>query len=362
MKILLRLVEKIRTHFEEGGRLHMFLPAYDAIEHFLFAPGTTTTVAPHVRDPLDLKRFMSMVIVALVPCIGAGFYFFGLRFIAMIIVSYAAGLSIELVFAMVRKEGINEGFFVTGILFPLIMPPAAPLWMVALGVAFGVVVGKELFGGTGRNLFNPALVGRCFLALAYPAQMSGSWLKPGTAVTGRLLQYVDSSSVDAVTSATPLAMAKQGELASLSHMFVGSVSGSIGETSAMAIIAGGVFLLLTRVANWRTVASILISFTALAAILHHAQPDRFAPALWHLCAGGLLFGAFFMATDPVTGPVTSGGKWVYGALIGVVTVLIRNFTGYVEGVTFAILLGNIVAPILDEVVFAIRLRRLKVEG
>lgn len=362
MKILLRLVEKTRPHFEEGGKFHALLPVYDAIEHFLFAPGTTTTTAPHVRDPLDLKRFMSMVIISLVPCIAAGLYFFGLRFILLIIVSYVAGLSVEAAFSIVRKEPINEGFFVTGFLFPLIMPPAVPLWMVALGVAFGVVVGKELFGGTGRNLFNPALVGRCFLALAYPAQMSGSWIKPGTEVTGRLLQYVDGSSVDAVTSATPLALAKAGEYASGAHLFVGSVSGSIGETSAMAIIAGGVFLLLTRVANWRTVASILISFTALAAILHHAQPDQYGPALWHLCAGGLLFGAFFMATDPVTGPVTSGGKWIYGALIGVITVLIRNFTGYVEGVTFAILLGNIFAPILDEMVFAVRLRRLKVEG
>lgn len=362
MKLLLRLVDKLRPHFEEGGRFRAFLPVYDALEHFLFAPGATTPTAPHVRDPLDLKRFMSMVIVSLVPCIAAGLYFFGLRFIAVTIVSYAAGLTVEAAFSIVRKEPINEGFFVTGILFPLIMPPAVPLWMVAVGVAFGVVVGKELFGGTGRNLFNPALVGRCFLALAYPAKMSGSWVKPGTEVTGRLLQYVDGSSVDALTSATPLALAKGGELASLSHMFVGSVSGSVGETSALAIIAGGTFLLLTRVANWRTVAGILISFTALAGILHHAQPAQFAPALWHLCAGGLLFGAFFMATDPVTGPVTSSGKWLYGALIGVVTVLIRNFTGYVEGVTFAILLGNIVAPIFDEMVFAIRLRRLKVEG
>ncbi|MBN1359046.1 MAG: RnfABCDGE type electron transport complex subunit D [Sedimentisphaerales bacterium] len=362
MKLLLRVVEKIRPHFEEGGKFHAFLPVYDAIEHFLFAPGTITTTAPHVRDPIDLKRFMSMVIVALLPCVATGIYFFGLRFIALIVVSYAAGLSVEALFSIVRKEPINEGFFVTGFLFPLIMPPAVPLWMVALGVAFGVVIGKELFGGTGRNLFNPALVGRCFLALAYPVQMSGSWLKPGAGVAGRLLQYVDGSNVDAVTSATPLALAKGGEYVSLSHMFVGSVSGSVGETSALAILAGGMFLLLTRVANWRTVASILISFTALAAMLHHAQPDRFGPALWHLCAGGLLFGAFFMATDPVTGPITSGGKWLYGALIGVVTVLIRNFTGYVEGVTFAILLGNIFAPILDEMVFALRLRRLKVEG
>lgn len=362
MRILLRILDKVRPSFEAGGKLHLLHPAYDAIEHFLFAPGQTTTTAPHIRDPLDLKRLMSMVIISLVPCILAGLYFFGLRLIAIIIVSYAAGLTVELLFAVVRKEGINEGFFVTGMLFPLIMPPAVPLWMVALGVAFGVFVGKEIFGGTGRNLFNPALVGRCFLALAYPAQMSGGWLSPAPEIGGRLLKYVDASHVDALTTATPLALAKQGEFVSTAHMFLGSVSGSIGETSAMAILIGGIFLLITRVANWRTVVSTLASFLVLATILHHAQPERFGPPLWHLCAGGLLFGAFFMTTDPVTGPVTNSGKWVYGVVIGVATVLIRNLTGYVEGVTFAILLGNIVSPILDEAVFAVRLRRLSSEG
>lgn len=362
MKLLLRLLDKVRPTFEDGGRLHLLHPAFEAIEHFLFAPAQTTVTAPHVRDPLDLKRFMSMAIVSLVPCILAGLYFFGLRFIAIIVVSYAAGLTVELIFAIVRKEGINEGFFVTGILFPLIMPPAVPLWMVALGVAFGVFVGKEIFGGTGRNLFNPALVGRCFLALAYPAQMSGDWLAPATETGGRLLKWVDASHLDAVTAATPLALAKQGEFVSTAHMFIGNVSGSIGETSAVAILAGGIFLLITRVGNWRSVFSTLVSFAILATILRHAQPDRFGPVLWHLCAGGLLFGAFFMTTDPVTGPVTNTGKWIYGAVIGATTVLIRNFTGYVEGVTFAILLGNIVAPILDEAVFAVRLRRLQSEG
>ncbi len=362
MKGLLRLFEKVRPGFEDGGRLRPFRPVYEAMENFFFAPSKATAAAPHVRDPVDLKRFMSMVIIALVPCIAAGFYFFGLRFAVMIAVSYAAGGAVEVLFAMVRKEEINEGFLVTGMLFPMILPPAVPLWMVALGVAFGVFVGKEVFGGTGRNLFNPALVGRCFLALAYPAAMSGSWLKPATEVTGRLFQYVDASYTDAVTSATPLALAKQGEFVAVAHMILGSISGSIGETSALAIVAGGIFLLFTRVASWRIVAGILTSFTLLASILHHLQPDRFGPAAWHLAAGGLLFGAFFMATDPVTSPATRSGKWLYGALIGVVTVLIRNFTGYVEGVTFAILLGNIVAPIFDEAVFGIRMRRLKLEG
>jgi len=359
VRILLRFLEKsVRPHFEEGGKLRLLNPAYEAIEHFLFAPSATTTTAPHVRDPIDLKRFMSMVIISLVPCILAGLYFFGLRFIAIVIVSYAAGLSVELLFAIVRKEGINEGFFVTGILFPLIMPPNVPLWMVAVGVAVGVFLGKEVFGGTGRNLFNPALVGRCFLALGFPRIMSSSWAAPATGLTGNLLRY----NIDSLTTATPLALAKQGEYVSVAHMFLGSVSGSIGETSAIAILAGGIFLLFTRVANWRSVVSILGSFAVLAGILHHSQPDRFGSIPWHLCAGGLLFGAFFMATDPVTSPVTNIGKWFYGGVIGATTVLIRNFTGYVEGVTFAILLGNIVAPIIDEAVFAVRFRRLKLEG
>ncbi len=362
MKRLLKIIEAVRPTFEEGGKLRAFKPVFGALEHFFFAPSTTTIGAPHVRDPLDLKRLMSMVIISVVPSVLAALYFFGLRFFLMIIVSYAAGLTVEALFAMVRKEGINEGFFVTGILFPLILPPTLPLWMVAVGVAFGVFIGKELFGGTGRNIFNPALVGRCFLALAYPKTMSASWLEPGTQLTGRLFQYVDASNVDVISSATPLALAKQGELCSVSHLLLGSVSGSAGETSAIAIIIGGVFLLLTRVANWRTVVSILGSFVLLTSMLHHAQPETVGPVVWHLFAGGLLFGAFFMATDPVTSPTTNTGKWLYGILIGTVTVLIRNFTGYVEGVTFAILLGNITAPILDEIVFGIRLRRLAREG
>lgn len=362
MKKLLKIVEAIRPTFEEGGKLGTFKPIFGALENFLFSPSTITLTAPHVRGPLDVKRVMSMVIIALVPSILAAVYFFGLRFLMMLIVTYVAGLSVEAIFAIVRKESINEGFFVTGFLFPLIMPPNVPLWMVALGVVVGVFLGKELFGGSGRNVFNPALVGRCFLGLAYPAKMSASWLSAGSGMTGRLFEYASASSVDAVSSATPLAMAKQGEFVSLSHMLVGSISGSAGETSAIAIIIGGVFLLFTRIANWRTVVSILGSFALLGGLLHYAQPETVGPVLWHLCAGGLLFGAFFMATDPVTSPTTNAAKWLYGIFIGSVTVLIRNFTGYVEGVTFAILLGNIVAPILDEIVFAVRLRRLRSEG
>jgi len=362
VKFIQQIFDKVRPTFSEDGKLGAFKPLFEAMDNFFFAPSSRTIAAPHARDPLDVKRFMSMVIIAVIPSLIASIYFFGLRLIPMIIVSYAVGGAVEVIFAIVRKEEINEGFLVTGMLFPLILPPNLPLWMVGVGIAFGVFVGKELFGGTGRNVFNPALVGRCFLALAYPAAMSSNWVIPGSGLTGRALQYVSSTTVDAVSSATPLVLAKQGIIEEPVHLLLGNVTGSFGETSAVAIILGGIILLLCRVGNWRTVVSTLGSAFVMAAILHHANPNDFASPVWHLLAGGLLFGAFFMATDPVTSPVTNAGKWFYGIIIGVITILIRNFTGYVEGVMFAILLGNIAAPILDEIVVAIRMRRLRSEG
>jgi Na+-transporting NADH:ubiquinone oxidoreductase subunit B/electron transport complex protein RnfD len=356
MKWLLAALERARPSFEEGGKLRALKRVFDATESFLFSPPDTAQAAPYVRDPLDVKRFMSVAIVSLLPCTAAALYFFGLRVLAIIAVSYAVGGTVEVLFAVVRKEPINEGFLVTGLIFPLVMPPAIRLWMVGVGVAFGVLVGKELFGGTGRNLFNPALVGRCFLAIGYPVAMSAAWIKPGGGVLGRVMQYVGAAQADAITSATPLVAAKQQTWASLQDLFLGRVAGSIGETSALAILVGGTFLLATGVANWRTVAGVLISFGLGQAVLHRVDPGAFGPALWHLCAGGLLFGAFFMATDPVTSPSMSGAKWAYGAIIGIVTVLIRNLTGYVEGVMFAILLGNICAPLLDEIVIRARMR------
>ena len=357
MKWLLDLLAQLRPNFEEGGRLRPLKPLFDATESFFFSPPARTACPPHVRDPLDVKRFMSLVIIGLLPCTLAAVYFFGLRVLVMIAVSYAAGGAVEVFFAVARKEEINEGFLVTGLIFPLVLPPTLPLWMVAVGVAFGVVVGKELFGGTGRNLFNPALVGRCFLAIGYPAAMSANWIQPGGGLLGRLMQYVGGAQVDAISSATPLVAAKQGTLVDLGQLFIGHVSGSVGETSALAVLAGGLFLLATRVVNWRTVAGILSSFALLGAALQLAQPATFDPVWWHFLAGGLLFGTFFMATDPVTSPITNGGKWAYGMIIGVVTLLIRNLTGYVEGVMFAILLGNICAPLLDEIVIRARLRK-----
>jgi Na(+)-translocating NADH:ubiquinone oxidoreductase B subunit len=355
MSRLLCLFDRARRHFRSGGRLHRLRPVFDAAESFFFSPREVTTAAPHVRDPLDVKRFMSMVILALAPAVIAAVYFFGLRVLVMILVSYAAGGAVEVAFAVARREEINEGFLVTGLLFPLVLPPALPLWMVALGVVFGVVVGKELFGGTGRNLFNPALVGRCFLLLAYPAEMSKtSWLDPGGGWFGRAGEYA----ADAVSGATPLVAARAGHLADLGDLFFGATAGCAGETSALALLAGGGFLLLTGVADWRTVAGVLVSFGIMTAALHGGSAHA---ALWHVLAGGFLLGALFMATDPVTSPQTPGAKWAYGLLIGVATAMIRSLTVYVEGVMFAILLGNTFAPILDEVAIAARLRRLRHE-
>jgi Na+-transporting NADH:ubiquinone oxidoreductase subunit B len=355
MKWLLKLLDALRPSFAKDGELKMLKPVFDAMDSFLFAPLLRTKTSPHIRDALDVKRYMSMVIVALIPCVLASVYFFGLRVLAMIVVSYAVGGAVEVVFAMARKEEINEGFLVTGLLFPLILPPTLPLWMVGAGSAFGVLVGKELFGGTGRNLFNPALVGRCFLALSYPKAMSSEWFEAGSGWFGSATRW----SSDALSGATPLTAAKNGEWSSLLDMFLGNTSGSVGETSAVALILGGLLLMALKIANWRTVLSMLVSFGLMTMIVFKGDMQI---VVWHFLAGGLLFGAFFMATDPVTSPMTQSGKWVYGALIGLVTVLIRNFTGYVEGVMFAILLGNIFAPVIDEIFVALHIRRLGREG
>jgi len=312
------------------------------------------------------------VILAVMPCIAAAIYFFGWRVAAMIVVTYATGLAIELGFAMLRKEEINEGFFVTGLLYPLILPPNMPLWMVAVGIAFGVVVGKELFGGTGRNPFNPALVARCFLLIGYPAAMSSGWAVPAAGGAAGLGRWA----VDTVTTATPLAAAhaKVPAYAGWTDLLLGTSTatptGCAGETCSLLIVFGGLFLIVTGVASWRTIVSTLGSFALLLGVLAWQAPDAFGrpgwsvPAVvgWHLLAGGLLFGTVYMATDPVSGPISNLGKWIYGLIIGVSTVLIRHLTGYVEGVMFAILLGNLAAPLLDELATRWHLRSLRNEG
>ena len=360
--MLQKLFNKLRAVFRADGKMSRFHFLFQAMDNFLFASPGTTENAPYGRDPMDVKRYMSLAITALVPSLLVAVYFFGWRVLAMFIVSYVAGGAVEMLFSIVRKEEVNEGFLVTGFIFPLILPPGVPLWIVAVGIIFGVVVGKEIFGGTGRNLFNPALVGRVFLALGYPTHMSSAWISPVSSPWGRLNLPLVLAPADAVTTATPLVAAKSGEFAETLNLFIGNITGSAGETSAIAILLGGLFLLAVGVANWRTVISILLSFTGLTLILRVAGVEAVNPVLFGLLSGGLLFGTFFMATDPVSSPITLTGKWAYGIIIGVTTVLIRSFSGFVEGMMFAVLFGNICAPLIDEVVIRTRMRRLQREG
>ncbi|WP_455383661.1 RnfABCDGE type electron transport complex subunit D [Salinispira pacifica] len=350
-------LDRFRPAFEPGGRFEKFSPVFHALDNLLFAAGVEPENPPYGRDPLDVKRIMILVVVALIPPFIASVYFFGWRILLTLLVSYAAGGAVEVIFAILRKKEISEGFLVTGFLFPLIVPPGLPLWIVAVGVAFGVLVGKEVFGGTGRNLFNPALVGRVFVALAYPSAMTGHWLQPAAGGLGRIVPGAAAQAADTVSSATPLVLAKGGTLASPLDLFLGNVPGSAGETSALAILIGGLFLVAVGIANWRTVVSVIGTFGILSALLHLAVPGTVEPAWFNLLSGGFLFGAFFMCTDPVTGPVTQSGKWVYGFLIALVTLLIRSFSGFVEGMMFAILFGNICSPLIDEVIIRSRMRR-----
>ncbi len=350
MKNIANILDKFRPEFEGQGKLKKFFPVFQALDTFLFSAPLKASGPPFGRDPMDVKRYMSLVIVALLPSFLAALYFFGWRIVAMLIASYTAGGVVEVLFALIRKEEINEGFLVSGFIFPLTLPPQTPLWLVAVGMGFGILIGKEVFGGTGRNLFNPALLARCFLLLAYPQTLATSWMAPAQGWWGYVLNPFSAfRTTDAVSSATPLVLAKSGQLTSLFDLFTGRVLGSVGETSALAILIGGIFLTVLGIASYRTILSFLISFTALSFILHSIAPDLASPASFNLLSGGVLFGAFFMATDPVSGPVTTNGRWVYGSLIGIVAILIRTFSGYVEGAMFAILFGNIWAPLIDEV-------------
>jgi Na+-transporting NADH:ubiquinone oxidoreductase subunit B/electron transport complex protein RnfD len=320
-------------------------PLIEAVDAALFGTDETTQVAPHIVDSIDTKRYMSCAIAALVPAALASVYFHGLKAVMIIAVSYIAGFSVEFMFAVVRKHKIHEGFLVTGLIFPLVLPPTTPLWVVAVGVIFGVLFGKEMFGGTGRNIFNPALVGRLFITIAFPAIMTTSWKVPFT---------------DAITAATPLSVYKTTDvMASMSDLLIGTTAGSMGETCRIAIILGGLFLLFTKAGNWRIPVSYLGSVFAFAAIGNYFLPGRIAPPAFQLFAGGLMFGAFFMATDPVTSPFTIAGKYSFGIMCGLLTVLIRSFSGYVEGVMFSIVIMNAFAPLIDHVVLMFKYRPVK---
>ncbi len=365
---LKKYLDKIKPHFEEGGRLHAFRSVYEGFESFLYVPNTTSVTGAHIHDAIDSKRIMSVVVIALLPALLFGMYnvgyqnsaaagelggatFWGLflyGFLAVlpkILVSYIVGLGIEFAWAQWKREEIQEGYLVTGILMPLIIPVTCPLWMLALSVAFAVILCKEIFGGTGMNIFNVALSARAFLFFSYPSRMTGDsvW------VASHQILGLGNTLPDATTMATPL-----GELAlhadipySIGDMVTGLMPGSVGETSVIAIAIGALLLLVTGVASWKTMLSVFVGGSVMAA-LFSALGMTSIPWYEHLILGGFCFGAVFMATDPVTSARTEKGKYVYGALIGVMTIVIRVMNhGYPEGMMLSILLANLFAPLID---------------
>lgn len=356
MRFIKNKIEDIYKILEKNAYLNKFKPVLNALDEALFGTDKVNSL-PHITDCIDIKRFMTMVIIGLVPATLAAIYFWGLRVLAVIAVSYIFGGLVEVIFAIVRKKEIHEGFLVTGLIFPLILPPTTPLWIVAVGVVFGVLFGKEVFGGTGRNIFNPAIVGRIFLSVAFPKIMSSDWQMPFTSGLGGFLHY--QNTVDAITSATPLAILKnQGISTSYISMLFGQNAGCIGETFRIGLIAGGLFLIFTKVIDWRiplAYLSTVLVFSGLNSYIFHN--NNIAPPMFQLLSGGLLLGAFFMATDPVTSPFTKAGRWIASVLLGILTVLIRSFSGYVEGVMFSILLLNVFAPLIDTVVLNVRYRK-----
>lgn len=336
-------LQQLRTQFHklrEVESLRYFETIFETIEGTVFGIREVTPGAPHLLDHIEINRYMCTVIVALGPSALAAVVFFGLDAIRIIAASYIAGGIVEVLFALIRKKDIGGGFLVTGLIFPLTLPPTVPTWMVVVGSVFGVFFGKVVLRGAGRNIFNPALVGRLFLTLAFPQAMSASWQAPFT---------------DTITSATPLSVFKTAHVATpvLKLMF-GLTGGSMGELFRVGIVLGGIFLMATKVANWR------IPVTYLATVVVISLPGSIffsqyiAAPFPQLFSGGLLFGAMFMATDPVTSPYTRAGKYIFGIFCGLLTVIIRAFSGYTEGVMFSILFMNALTPLLDHVVMNLK--------
>ena len=364
-------MNKIKPNFEEGGKLHAFRSVFDGFETFLYVPNDTAKSGVHIHDAIDSKRIMSLVVIALMPAMLFGMYnvgyqnalaagalattgfwemfFFGfLAVLPKILVSYIVGLGIEFAWAQWKGEEIQEGFLVSGILIPLIIPVECPLWILAVAVAFAVIIGKEIFGGTGMNIFNPALLCRAFLFFAYPSKMSGDqvWVAQDS------IFGLGNTLPDGFTMATPLAQVGQGAevTASLNDMIVGLIPGSIGETSVIAIALGAILLLWTGIASWKTMLSVFVGGGLMACLF---ESLGMTPIAWyeHLVLGGFCFGAVFMATDPVTSCRTECGKWIYGFIIGAMAVIIRVMNpGYPEGMMLAILLMNMFAPTIDHFV------------
>ena len=383
MELIRKTLDNCKKHFHPGGKLSKLYPLYEMIDTFAYTPGEVTRGSVHARDALDLKRMMGTVALALLPCIVFALYNTGLQansilfergippqdwrsqlilslgldfaphnilhnvvhgalyFVPIFLVTNLVGGFWEALFAIVRKHEINEGFLVTGLLFPLTLPPTIPLWQVAVGISFGVVIGKEVFGGTGKNFLNPALTARAFLFFAYPAEISGDavWV-----------------AVDGHTGATALAQAATGGLQGVTHSFqnafFGLIPGSMGETSTLAVLIGAFILIITGIGSWRIMLSMTLAALALAAFFNFVGSDTnplfSLPPHWHLVLGGFAFGTVFMATDPVSAAMTLKGQYFYGALIGLMSVLVRVINpAFPEGVMLAILFGNCFAPLID---------------
>ncbi|NBJ05160.1 NADH:ubiquinone reductase (Na(+)-transporting) subunit B [Alistipes sp. Z76] len=366
---LRKIVDNMKPTFSEGGKLSFLASTFDAFETFLFVPNTTTSKGAHIRDCNDMKRTMIVVVLALLPaflfgCFNTGLqvglagfeaFAYGLvRILPMVCVSYVVGLGIEFAYAQSRREEVNEGYLVTGLLIPMIMPVSTPLWMVALGVAFAVIFGKEVFGGTGMNIFNPALTARAFVFFAFTPQMSGEevWYSKWSMM---------GAQTDGVSGATALEqLATTGEMQwSATDAFLGFIPGSFGETSTLCILIGAAILLFTGIAAWRTMASVFVGGLAMGYLFQALGVTEF-PAYYHLLVGGFAFGAVFMATDPVTSAQTNAGKYIVGFMTGALAVLTRVVNpAYPEGMMLAILFMNALAPTVDYFVVEANVKRRK---
>ena len=377
MRLFKKILNSVKPHFMEGGKLEKMYPAYDAFETFLFVPDHTTKSGSHIRDGIDLKRTMITVVIALLPSLFFGMwnigyqhyeialgikdtslldsFMFGFwKMLPMILVSYGVGLGIEFAFAIFRGHQVNEGYLVTGLLIPMVMPVDVPLWMLAVSVVFAVIIGKEVFGGTGMNILNPALTARAFLFFAYPSWMSGDkvWVHTGDNVT-----------VDGFSGATPLADLATGveyNASLLGSYFNGTIAGSVAETSTFAILIGAAILLFTGIASWRTMISVFAGGYIMGLLFNLWGLNELMnlPSHIHLILGGFAFGAVFMATDPVTASQTNRGKFIVGFLIGIFAIIIRVFNpAYPEGMMLAILLMNVFAPLVDHYVVEANIKR-----
>jgi len=372
MNFIRKQLDKIKPHFDKGGKFEKYAPAFNGIDTFLYVPNHTTKFGSHIRDGIDLKRVMITVVIALLPALifgmwnigyqnmgdGQGFmdyFIFGaLRFLPMIIVSYGVGLGIEFAYAIFRGHDVNEGYLVTGLLIPMIMPIDLPLWMLAVSVFFAVIIGKEAFGGTGMNILNPALVARAFALFSYAPYMSGSTV------------WVADSVADGVSGETILGALAGGTVPDTSwmDMFMGYIPGSVGETSVLMILIGAALLLFTGIASWRVMISCLLGASLMGLIFNAigSETNELLNFPWwqHLLAGGFAFGLVFMATDPVSAAQTTKGKWIYGFLIGIFAILIRVVNPTLpEGMMMAILLMNVFAPTIDHYVIEGNVKRRK---